>query len=182
MAQAGYDPRDLANMFRTIEQQSGGGGGGFLSDHPSPSDRYARINREAQYLRVGNPVGDSRDFARIQERFRGYPRAQSMAQISQSGQRYPTGETTGNYPANTPNGRVAYPSARFQNYSILNGDAQVSVPNNWRQIGDSNSVWFAPEGAYGQYNGQAIFTHGVNFGVAQTNSQNLQQATSEFVN
>ena len=51
MARAGYDPRDLANMFRTIEQQ-GGGGGGFLSDHPSPNDRYARINQEAQYLRV----------------------------------------------------------------------------------------------------------------------------------
>src|SRR5438128_9543991 len=29
MANAGYDPRDLANMFRTIEAQ-GGGGGGFL--------------------------------------------------------------------------------------------------------------------------------------------------------
>src|SRR6185436_19153454 len=75
MAQAGYDPRDLANMFRTLEQQ-GGGGGGFLSDHPSPSDRYARINREAQMLRV-NPGerGDSREFARIQERLRGYQRA-----------------------------------------------------------------------------------------------------------
>src|SRR5215204_2177499 len=33
MAQAGYDPRDLAKMFQTIERQ-GGGGGGFLSDHP----------------------------------------------------------------------------------------------------------------------------------------------------
>src|SRR5919206_87732 len=53
MARAGYDPRDLANMFQTIERQ-GGGGGGFLSDHPSASDRYARINREAQYLRVNN--------------------------------------------------------------------------------------------------------------------------------
>src|SRR5258707_13998708 len=27
MARAGYDPRDLANMFRTIERQGGGGGG-----------------------------------------------------------------------------------------------------------------------------------------------------------
>src|SRR6266480_3154305 len=51
MAKAGYDPRDLANMFRTIEAQ-GGGGGGFFSDHPSPANRYARINQEAQYLRV----------------------------------------------------------------------------------------------------------------------------------
>jgi len=44
MARAGYDPHDLANMFQTIERQSGGGGGGgFLSDHPSPKDRYARV-------------------------------------------------------------------------------------------------------------------------------------------
>src|SRR6266852_5520577 len=88
MANAGYDPRDLANMFRTIVAQ-GGGGGGFLSDHPSPANRYARINQEAQYLRVVNPVRDSRDFDRIQERLRGYPKAPTTAQIMQSGQRYP---------------------------------------------------------------------------------------------
>jgi predicted Zn-dependent protease len=187
MAQAGYDPRDLANMFRTIEQQ-GGGGGGFLSDHPSPTDRYARINREAQALRVNaSNRGDSRDFARIQERLRGYQRAPTMAEIQRSGQRYPVGETTGNgnngnYPNNPPSGRVAYPSSRYESYSIFNGGVQVSVPNNWRQINDNSSVWFVPEGAYGQYNGQAVFTHGASFGVAQTNSRNLQSATQELIN
>src|SRR5688500_19135849 len=60
MAAAGYDPRDLANMFRTIEQQGGGSSGGFLSSHPSPSDRYARINREAQMLRIDNSVREDR--------------------------------------------------------------------------------------------------------------------------
>ena len=182
MAQAGYDPRDLAQMFRTIEQQ-GGGGGGFLSDHPSPSDRYARINREAQLLRVnaGNR-GDSREFARIQEKLRGYQRAPTMAEIQRSGQRYPTGETTGNQPDNPPTGRVSYPSSRYENVSIFNGGVQVSVPNNWRQINDGSSVWFVPEGAYGQYNGQAVYTHGASFGVAQTNSRSLQSATQELVN
>lgn len=186
MARAGYDPRDLANMFRTIEQQ-GGGGGGFLSDHPSPSDRYARINREAQYLRVNsNANRDSRDFARIQERLRGYQQAPTMAEIARSGQKYPVGEQTGNnpsnYPSNPPSGRVAYPSSRYQNYNIFNGGVQVSVPDNWRQLNDSSSVWFVPEGAYGQYNGQAIFTHGASFGVAQNNSRNLQRGTSDLVN
>ena len=182
MARAGYDPRDLAQMFRTIEQQ-GGGGGGFLSDHPSPSDRYARINREAQLLRVnaGNR-GDSREFARIQERLRGYQRAPTMAEIQRSGQRYPTGEPTGNQPDNPPTGRVSYPSSRYENVSIFNGGVQVSVPNNWRQINDGSSVWFVPEGAYGQYNGQAVYTHGASFGVAQTNNRNLQSATQELVN
>src|SRR6266446_2427112 len=66
MANAGYDPRDLANMFRTIEAQ-GGGGGGFLSDHPSPANRYARINQEAQYLQIRNRITDNREFFAIKE-------------------------------------------------------------------------------------------------------------------
>lgn len=182
MANAGYDPHDLANMFKTIEQQSGGSGGGFLSDHPSPSDRYARINQEAQYLRVNNPIRDTRDFDRIQARLRGMGRAPSMQEIARSGQRYPSGETTGNYPNNPPQGRVAYPSTRYQTYSTVGGLVRVSVPSNWRQLGESNSVWFAPEGAYGQYQNQVVYTHGINLGVAQTQSQNLQQATQEFLN
>src|SRR6266550_8550664 len=187
MARAGYDPKDLANMFRTIEQQSGGGGGGgFLSDHPSPSNRYARINQEAQYLRIENPVRNSPDFSRIQARLRGMGSAPTMAEIARSGQRYPTGETTGNYPNNYPDngslGRVQYPSTRYQTYSTLGGIVRASVPANWRELGGDNSAWFAPEGAYGQYQNQVVYTHGVNFGVAQTQSRNLQQATQEFLN
>lgn len=182
MAQAGYDPRDLANMFRTIEQQGGGSSVGFLSSHPNPKDRYARINREAQMLRVNAGVRDSREFARVQERLQGLQRAPTMAEIQRSGQRYPVGENTGNYPNNPPSGRVEYPSSRFQNVTIFNGGVRVSVPSNWRQIGDNNSVWFVPEGGYGQHNGQPVFTHGASFGVAQTNNTNLQRATQELVN
>jgi beta-barrel assembly-enhancing protease len=189
MAQAGYDPRDLANMFQTIERQGGGGGGGFLSDHPSPKDRYARINREAQYLQVQCGARDSRDFARVQERLRGFQAAPSMAEIARSGQRYPVGENTGNtgntgnYPDRLPAGRVEYPSSRYQNVSIFNGGVRVNVPSNWRQVTEGgSSVWFAPEGGYGQYNGQAVFTHGANFGVAQTNNRQLQRATDELLN
>src|SRR5438876_1596986 len=93
MARAGYDPRDLANMFKTIEQQSGGSSGGFLSDHPSPANRYARINQEAQYLRIENPIRNTMDFSRIQARLRSMGPAPSMAEIARSGQRYADGET-----------------------------------------------------------------------------------------
>ncbi|MDX6303317.1 MAG: hypothetical protein QOI77_286 [Blastocatellia bacterium] len=192
MANAGYDPRDLANMFRTIEAQ-GGGGGGFLSDHPSPKDRYARINQEAQYLRVSNLERDNREFLAIKERLRGYPRAQTMAEIQRSGQRYPNqgnnypndgsnypnGDRT-NYPS-APRGRVEYPSSRFRNYTAL-GVVRLSVPDNWREMSEQESVWYAPTGGYGSTNGQAVFTHGINIGVAQTNSRNLQQATNDFLN
>jgi Zn-dependent protease with chaperone function len=182
LAGAGYDPRDLAAMFRTIEQQGGGSSGGFLSSHPSPKDRYARINREAQMLQVNAGLRDSREFASIQQRLRGYQRAPTMEEIARSGQRYPVGENTGNYPNNPPSGRVEYPSSRYQSYSIFNGGVQVNVPGNWRQINEGSSVWFVPEGGYGQYNGQVIYTHGTSFGVAQTNNRNLQRATEEFIN
>jgi hypothetical protein len=187
MANAGYDPRDLANMFRTIEAQSGGGGGGFLSDHPSPANRYARINQEAQYLPVNNRIRDGREFLAIRERLRGYPRAQSMAEIAASGRRYPNqgnnypNGDSGNYPPPSRGGGVEYPSSRYRSYSIL-GAARVSVPENWQQISEQGSVWFAPNGGYGSSNGQAVFTHGVNIGIAQTNSRNLQQATDGFLN
>ena len=183
MANAGYDPRDLANMFRTIQQQ-GGGGGGFFSDHPSPSDRYARINQEAQYLRVTPRERDSREFVAINQRLRGYGTAPTMAEIQQRGQRYPNqgegypnGDRTG-YP-NAPTGRVEYPSSRYRTHSL--GAARISVPENWREISEGSSVWFAPNGAVGSVNGQTVFTHGVNVGVTQTNSRNLQQATNEFL-
>lgn len=185
MARAGYDPHDLANMFQTIERTSGGGGGGFLSDHPSPANRYARINQEAQNLRVINPVRDSREFEQVQARLRGFGRAPSMQEIARSGQRYPNGETTGNtgnYPSNAPTGRVGYPSTRYQSYSEFGGNMRVSVPSNWRELGGNNSIWFSPEGAYGQYQNQVVFTHGVNFGVFQPQSSGLQQATNEFLN
>src|SRR5437763_9526068 len=185
MANAGYDPRDLANVFRTIEAQ-GGGGGGFLSDHPSPANRYARIDQEAQSLRINTAMRtDDRQFRGIQERLNGYPRAQTMAEIQRSGRRYPNqgtnypnGDRTG-YPNTTPRRRVEYPSSRFRTYN--EGSFTVSVPDNWRELND-NGIWFAPNGAYGSANGQAVFTHAVNFGTAQTRYRSLQQATNDFIN
>jgi len=184
MANAGYDPRELANMFQTI-QRAGGSSGVFFSSHPSPSDRFARINREAQYLQVRNAGHDNRDFLAINQRLRGYGSAPTMAEIERSGQRYPnqggypTGESTGY--GNVPTGRVEYPSSRYRSYSV--GVARVSVPENWRQVSEGNSsVWFAPDGAFGEINGHPVFTHGVSIGVTQTNRGNLQQATNEFLN
>lgn len=182
MARAGYDPHDLANMFKTIEQQSGGSNNPtFLSDHPSPANRYARINQEAQYLRVTNPVRNTGDFERVQSRLRGMPRARSMQEIAQSGQRNPQNNGGANYPeGNIGNTRVAYPSSRYRAYT--EGQLfRVSVPDNWRELPGQNDVWFSPEGAYGSVQNSPVFTHGVNFGAAQAQSNDLQQATDAFI-
>src|SRR4029453_3586430 len=75
MARAGYDPRDMANMFRTIEKQGGSGGPQWLSDHPNPGDRSEYITREAQSLQVRNPIRDTRAFAEVKSHLKGLPRA-----------------------------------------------------------------------------------------------------------
>jgi len=130
---------------------------------------------------------DDREFFSIKERLSGYPRAATMAEIQRSGRRYPNqgdqypnGDRTG-YPNNAPGSRVESPSARYRSYN--EGSFTVSVPENWRQINEQGSLWFAPNGAYGNgRNGQPVFTHAVSFGVTQSRYNNLQQATDDFVN
>lgn len=184
MARAGYDPRDLANMFRTIQSQGGSGGPEFLSSHPNPANRYERINQEATMLRVENPIRNSNEFASIQERLRGQGRALSMEEIARSGRRYPTqgGGGGSNYPEGNIGGRVGYPSGRYRTFNGGNL-FQVSYPDNWRELSESqSSVWFAPDGGYGQVQGQAVFTHGINVGIAQSQGGNLRQSTDAFIN
>jgi beta-barrel assembly-enhancing protease len=197
MARAGYDPRDLANMFQTIAAQGGGGGGGFFSDHPSPKNRYARINEEATRLPLSaNPIKVTPEFRGIQEWLRGNGRAYPSARNNYPRNNYPNNypnDPRNNYPNNYPNdprdnyppdsrvGRVDYPSARSRSYSEFNV-LRLEVPENWRELSEQgSSVWFAPQGGYGTTNGNAVYTHGVNLGVTRSNSSNLQQATDEFV-
>lgn len=182
MADAGYDPRDLANMFRAIEAQ-GGGGGGFLSDHPSAKDRYAKINQEAQALKINTTATpDTRDFIAAKKHLAGGPGGQSPAEDQAYSNAGPRAGHTANRPANSNavGGRVEAPSSRYQSFD--KGAFNVSVPQNWHEIEQENGSWFAPKGAYGTANGQTVFTHAVNLGVVQTRARNAQQASEEFVN
>jgi hypothetical protein len=58
---------------------------------------------------------------------------------------------------------------------------RVSVPSNWRERPGSTAVIFAPEGAYGNIDGQGVFTHGVQIGVTRNESHDLRTATDELV-
>ena len=178
MANAGYDPRDLANMFRTIEQQrSGGRAPEWLSSHPNPGNRYQNINREASALNVSpNPIKITREFSRVQERLRSMPRARTMAEIQRDYQRSGGASQSqspianGNYSRSVP-----FPSTRSRVYS--NNAMSVNVPSNWEEFNTSGQVWFAPEGAYGN---QGI-THGAMIGAARANSNNLAQSTRDYI-
>lgn len=84
MARAGYDPRRMADMFRTIERQSDGRGGPeWLSSHPDPGDRYTAIQREAETLRIQASPSQG-DFASIQSALRSMSPAYSAEQIARA--------------------------------------------------------------------------------------------------
>jgi beta-barrel assembly-enhancing protease len=176
MANAGYDPRDLANVFRTIAGEGSGRAPEWLSSHPDPGNRFERINREATLLRVSpNPIRMTADFERVQARLRSMPPAKTMAQLEREykgGQGSNTAAAGGRYMPN-----VQMPSGQRRAYQSGNW-LRVNVPANWRELAGSNDVMFAPEGAYGD---QGI-THGVMLGVARSSSNDLRTSSIEFVN
>jgi beta-barrel assembly-enhancing protease len=177
MARAGYDPRDMANMFKTIEAKGGGAGlPEWLSDHPNPGNRYEYISREAQALRVTDPVRDTRGFDQARARLLQMAPAPTTAEASRTAENRPRG-TSG---SSTGLGRVEAPSGRFVTYRA-GSLFQISVPDNWRQLTGSQSVTFAPQGGYATSGGQSVFTHGVEAGEAAAAGRDLQGATDALV-
>ena len=178
MVRAGYDPRDMANMFRTIQQQGGSGGPQWLSDHPDPGNRVEYITEEARLVRVENPVRDTRAFEQVQAHLKTMPRAPTTEEATKGGRSRPTGTSGGG--SRMPTGRVESPSTRYRSYDEGNL-FRVSVPDNWQELPGNNTVTFAPEGGYGASNGQSVFTHGIEIGVSRNESHDLQSATSELI-
>jgi predicted Zn-dependent protease len=55
MAEAGYDPRAMVRVMEVLAKASGGSRQpDFLSTHPAPEDRAARIREEIAKLQAGN--------------------------------------------------------------------------------------------------------------------------------
>jgi hypothetical protein len=177
MARVGYDPRDMANMFRTIESKSGSGGPEWLSSHPNPGNRYEAITKEAASLRVTDPIRESQRFAQAQQRLRSLPKAPTTEEALRKNPR--TTRNDGSTPRGTTGrvtGRVEPPSTRYREYDE-GGLFRISVPDNWNEMPGSTTVTFAPEGAYGQ----GIFTHGVEVGTTRYETHDVQEATRELI-
>ena len=179
MAGAGYDPRALAHMFETIEretQSSGGGGPQWMSSHPNPGNRTQYINQEAALLTIAKPA-DSSQFEPIKSTFASLPAAKTSAEVAKGG-----GKSGGEAPKSvgTPGQPVPAPSTQYRD--ISGGKIfQASVPSNWTPLSSNSSMKVVPENGYGQFNGQTIFSHGVEFGIAKASSRDLREATNAWL-
>jgi peptidase M48-like protein len=179
MARAGYDPRQMANMFQTIQQQGGNRGPEWLSDHPDPGNRYAAINREASMLQINGRADTASAFQSARSRLASLSPAPTTEQVAraQQGRQGQGGPVS----SGARTARAEPPSGQWRTYQP--GDfLRVSVPGNWQQVESGTTITYAPDGGYFRaQGGQSAFTHGVQIGVTRAGGNNLQQTTEELV-
>ena len=180
MARAGYDPRDLGRMFETIQKQGGQGAPQWMSSHPDPGNRSAYIAKEAAALKVAPASGNrAAEFQQAKTYFNGLPPAKSMADLERNA---PANTESGEAP---PSGRIGEPvPPPSTQYRTAQGGKlfDVEVPSNWQAISSNNAVKYVPQNGYGQSNnGQTVFTHGVELGVARASSRDLTEATQSLL-
>jgi Zn-dependent protease with chaperone function len=178
MARAGYDPRELARMFQTIEKETSSGGGNpqWMSSHPNPGNRTQYITAEAARLTIAT-APDTGQFEPIKAAFASLPPAKSMSDLAKAkGQ--PGGDTA--QAVGTPGQPVPRPSAQYRN--ISGGRIfQAAVPDNWTALPSKSSIKVVPQNGYGPLNGQTVFSHGIEFGVTQASTRDLQEATEAWL-
>jgi hypothetical protein len=180
MARAGYDPRALGRMFETIAKQSGGSGGQpqWLSSHPNPGNRTQYINKEAEMLTVAPPPPES-EFSAIKAHLASLPPAKSMAALAKGGSASAAG-TEAPLTVGTPGQPVPRPSGQLR--EIAGGRVfKAQVPTEWTALPSKTAIKVVPQNGYGDMNGQSVFTHGVEFGVAKAASRDLEEATKEWL-
>jgi beta-barrel assembly-enhancing protease len=186
MARAGYDPRDLARVFETIEKQGGAGSPQWMSDHPNPGNRSQYIEQEASMLQIANVRHDTADLERTKQLMAQLPPPMKMADVEKNAQRgggNPQGGGNGNtQPVSVGEiGQpVPLPSSDFR--PVRGGKVlQLSVPSNWEALSSASSIKFVPQNGYGPLNGQTVFTHGAEVGVVRAQSRDLGAATDALL-
>lgn len=168
LASAGYDPQDVTRALHAAQNEGGGRGGPqWMKSHPDPGTRSKEIRREAfPDPAVADPAAD--ELESMQARLRQMPVGHRLQQPGRSADG-PLPVGTGGYRTG-----VVVPSGEYG--SVTAGDLLLMrVPANWRRLPASNTVTFAPEGAFvNTLRGAMGVTHGVQVGVARGLTGNLQ--------
>lgn len=183
MANAGYDPRAMADFFALMRTEQGRDPGKleqFFSSHPSPVNREARIRELAAQTRGGSSqvVGG---FSTVKSRLGGLPEGSSQrVTLAETEQTAPTIEQV---PV-----QVTPPSNTFVRFAHTSGFFTIDHPNNWNTFGSGIAVSMAPSnGVVQTSNGQQVMVYGVIInhyapfaGEESRRSQSLQRSYAPF--
>jgi beta-barrel assembly-enhancing protease len=160
---AGYDPRAMAQFFEKLEAETQGKNPPqFLSDHPNPGNRVARVDEEIDKLGgvTANAKRDSAEFEAIKREVLALPVVKA-----------PIVATAGAAPA---------PSGAFVEYQT--SAYALRVPENWTKSEGKGSVTFAPDGGISQSGSLAYgMIVSVNQAPADTGERALENATQSLI-
>ncbi|MGA9771810.1 MAG: M48 family metalloprotease [Blastocatellia bacterium] len=175
MAEAGYDPRDMSNFFKTLQEQGGQRVPEFLSDHPDPGNRVAAVNAVLSSLPVSaNPVHDTNEFEQVKAQITSNRAAMKSSEPERVGPRDPNN--------NKPGARPEPPAGSFSEFQSRDGSFALEYPQNWDALtADEVNMIFAPKGAYGKQGETVFVTHGMFIGALQPQGTDLKTANAAFV-
>jgi len=159
LAASGYTPADMVSFFHTLESVDKSKKTSWLSDHPAPPDRIARLEKERQMLNEpSTPTQNVAQLNSIKSELRGHGTAPTLGQIAQG-----TTSSSGNNPPMTSSGtigEVAAPSRTLRTYR--SNLFAVDYPSNWRVYeSGSTGVTIAPEGGIGSANNRTEVVYGL---------------------
>jgi hypothetical protein len=165
MAQAGYNPLEMARFFEKLQAQGGRGGPAFLSSHPDPGNRVSIVQEEISFLPRRNYTdGGTGDLPSIKSRLGSLPASKARNTGGVVGQGDPR------------------PSGNMRQY---NGNGfSIAHPDNWEVFGgDGGSVTIAPRsGLVQDRNGGVAVGYGVIASYADSNHNgNLRSATEDLI-
>jgi beta-barrel assembly-enhancing protease len=150
MAEAGYNPIEMAQLFEKLQAQGGQTTAQFLSDHPNPGNRVKAVQDEIQQMPRRSYTADTRQFARIKD---------VVAHLPAPGQlrgKYEDGHTAPAAPASRPSGRLT----QYQGRGFA-----FAYPDNWQTFGDAKSAAMVtmapPDGIVQNRNGRIAIGYGV---------------------
>lgn len=175
MAEAGYDPRDMAAFFKTLQDQGGQRTPEFMSDHPDPGNRIASINALLPSLPVSqNPVHDTQEFQAVKGRVTGRAPSLPEKHLARVGPADPT--------RIPPDVRPQPPATSYSGFQSEDGSFALEHPANWKvsRTGEGNYI-IAPDGAFALADGSALVTYGIFIGVLPPIGRDLGSATTALL-
>jgi len=162
LAASGYTPADMVSFFHTLENVDKSKKTSWMSDHPAPPDRIARIEKERQLLKEpATPTQNTAQLAEIKSDLRRYGNAPTLGQIAQQGTASNSG---GNPPMTSSSGTISVeaPSRTWRTYRDSSGLFAVNYPSNWQVYrGNNSGVTIAPQGGIGNVGNNTEIVYGL---------------------
>lgn len=167
---AGYDPKEMAKFFETLEKTYGKGGSEFFASHPNPGNRQQDISRLTPSLGPAKSYkSDSDEFQLMKKRVAGLPASKPKSPDSKA-QRTPE-----------------QPSKQLKEFNAQT--FRVGYPNNWEVYGEGTSTitLVPPEGiVQADANAAPAVAYGALISIyepyqEQGRKPNLQAATDQLL-